>query len=103
MADLERVLQQLHDSEINAGVQTFYDTGMQVWIGDETNGIQSETTIDRSGNFGRAQTGAPAPNEPCLAAPLHQVCSFSHEAEVDGGSARPDSHQFQAASNEPDR
>jgi hypothetical protein len=51
MADLERVLQQLHDSEINAGVQTFYDTGMRVWIGDETNGIQSETTIDRSGNF----------------------------------------------------
>jgi hypothetical protein len=49
MADLERVLQQLHDSEINAGVQTFYDTGMRVWIGDETNGIQSETTIDRSG------------------------------------------------------
>jgi hypothetical protein len=24
---------------------------MRVWIGDETNGIQSETTIDRSGNF----------------------------------------------------
>jgi hypothetical protein len=30
MADLERILQQLHDSEINAGVQTFYDTGMRV-------------------------------------------------------------------------
>jgi hypothetical protein len=27
MADLEHVLQQLRDSEINAGVQTFYDTG----------------------------------------------------------------------------
>ena len=26
MADLEHILQQLHDSEINAGVQTFYDT-----------------------------------------------------------------------------
>jgi len=25
---LESVLQQLHDSEINAGVQTFYDAGM---------------------------------------------------------------------------
>jgi hypothetical protein len=35
MADLERILQQLHDSEINAGVQTFYDAGMRVWIGDE--------------------------------------------------------------------
>ena len=41
MADLERVLQQLHDSEINAGVQTFY----------ESNGIQSERTINRTGNF----------------------------------------------------
>jgi hypothetical protein len=38
MADLERVLQQLHDSEINAGIQTFYDAGIRVWIGDESNG-----------------------------------------------------------------
>jgi hypothetical protein len=29
MADLERVLQQLHDSEINAGIQTFYDADMR--------------------------------------------------------------------------
>jgi hypothetical protein len=49
MADLERILQQLHDSEINAGVQTFCDTGMRVWIGDAANGIQSETTINRTG------------------------------------------------------
>jgi hypothetical protein len=39
MPDLERVLQ-LHDSEINAGVQTFFDAGMRVWIGDEMNGIR---------------------------------------------------------------
>jgi hypothetical protein len=45
---LESVLQQLHDSEINAGVQTFYDAGMRVWIGDEVNGIQAETTINRT-------------------------------------------------------
>ena len=45
---LERVLQQLHDSEINTGVQTFYDAGMRVWIGDELNGIQAETTINRT-------------------------------------------------------
>ena len=51
MADLERILQQLHDSEINAGVQTFYDAGMRVWIGDESNSIQSETTINRTANF----------------------------------------------------
>jgi hypothetical protein len=36
------------DSEINAGVQTFFDAGMRVWIGDESNGIQSETTINRT-------------------------------------------------------
>jgi hypothetical protein len=41
MADLESVLQQLHDSEINAGVQTFFDAGMRVWIGDEMNGIRT--------------------------------------------------------------
>jgi hypothetical protein len=43
MADLEHILQQLHDSEINAGgVQTFFDAGMRIWIGDEANGIQAE-------------------------------------------------------------
>jgi hypothetical protein len=45
---LERVLQQLHDSEINAGVQTFFDAGMKIWIGDEMNGIQAETVINRT-------------------------------------------------------
>ena len=45
---LERVLQQLHDSEINAGVQTFFDAGMRVWIGDELNGIKAETVIKRT-------------------------------------------------------
>jgi len=40
--------QQLHDSEINAGVQTFFDAGMRIWIGDEANGIQAETTINRT-------------------------------------------------------
>jgi len=29
-------------------VQTFYDAGMRVWIGDEANGIQAETTINRT-------------------------------------------------------
>jgi len=46
MADLEHILQQLHDSEINAGVQTFYDTGMRVWIGDEANGIRTDNRSD---------------------------------------------------------
>jgi hypothetical protein len=29
-------------------VQTFYDAGMRVWIGDEANGIQAEATINRT-------------------------------------------------------
>ena len=47
MADLERVLQQLQESEINAGVQTSQDGGMRVWIGDEKN-IRAETAIHRT-------------------------------------------------------
>ena len=42
MADLDRVLQALHDSDINAGVQTFFDAGMRIRIGDEANGIRAE-------------------------------------------------------------
>lgn len=53
LADLERVLQTLHDSEINAGVQTFFDAGMRVWIGDEVNGIQAETVFTRMGSTER--------------------------------------------------
>ena len=53
MADLERVLQALHDSEINAGVQTFFDAGLRVWIGDEVNGIQAETVFTRMGSTER--------------------------------------------------
>jgi hypothetical protein len=48
MPDLEHILRQLHGSEINAGVQMFYDAGMRIWIGDEVNGIQAETAIDRT-------------------------------------------------------
>lgn len=71
MADLERILQQLHDSEINAGVQTFFDAGMRVWIGDERNGIQSETTLNRTG----AGFAAPRkwPNGVTAASWLHEV------------------------------
>jgi hypothetical protein len=46
--DLEHILHQLHDSGINAGVQTFYDAGMRVWIGDEINGMRAETAINRT-------------------------------------------------------
>jgi hypothetical protein len=53
MADLEQILQQLHASEINAGVQMFYDTGMRVWIGDEANGVRDEMTTNRIGDSPR--------------------------------------------------
>jgi hypothetical protein len=29
----------VNESRGNAGVQTFYNTGMKIWIGDEANGI----------------------------------------------------------------
>jgi hypothetical protein len=48
MADLERVLQQLQESDINARVQTSHDAGMRVWIGDEIKGIGAETAIHRT-------------------------------------------------------
>jgi hypothetical protein len=51
MADVEHILRQLHDSEIKAGVQTFFDAGMRIWIGDEVNGVLAETTIDRTDGF----------------------------------------------------
>jgi hypothetical protein len=68
MEDLEHVLQQLHDSEINAGVQTFYDAGMRVWIGDEMNGIQAETTINRT-----AAARLKWPEGPSAASRLHET------------------------------
>ena len=68
--ELERILQQLHDSEINAGVQTFFDAGMRVWIGDESNGIQSETTINRAGAFAARRSD---PFRPLAGSWLHEV------------------------------
>ncbi len=65
---LERVLQQLHDSEINAGVQTFFDAGMRVWIGDELNGIKAETTINRT-----AAARLKWPDGPTAAGWLHET------------------------------
>src|SRR5262245_14683508 len=46
---LEQVLQELHDSEINAGVETFFDAGMRAWIGDARYGIAAERTFNRIG------------------------------------------------------
>jgi hypothetical protein len=35
-------------ARINARVQTFFDAGMRVWIGDELNGIKAEPVINRT-------------------------------------------------------
>jgi hypothetical protein len=70
MTDLEHVLHQFHDSEINAGVQTFYDAGMKVWIDDKANGIQSETTINRTGSFAAPRKWS---EEVTAASWLHEV------------------------------
>jgi len=42
---LQRVLCELLDSEINAGVQTFAFDSFRVWIGDEVNGIEATGEI----------------------------------------------------------
>jgi len=42
---LQHVLAELHASEINAGLQTFFDAGVRVWIGDELNGRDAEATL----------------------------------------------------------
>ena len=39
--DLQRVLCELLDSEISAGLQTFPFDSFQVWIGDDLNGIDA--------------------------------------------------------------
>ena len=46
---LERVLRGLHDSQIIAGIQTLFDGGVRLWLGDATNSIIAETTIERTG------------------------------------------------------
>ncbi len=46
---LERVLRDLHESQIIAGVQTLFDGGVRVWLGDAVNATIAETTIERTG------------------------------------------------------
>ena len=42
---LEEVLKRLHDSEINVGLQSFFDDGLRVWIGDPLNGVDAAAKI----------------------------------------------------------
>ena len=45
--NLPLVLQALYAHEINVGMQSFYDGGWQVWIGDEMNGRRAEESFER--------------------------------------------------------
>jgi hypothetical protein len=44
---LGAVVEELYDSEINCGFQTFWDAGCQVWIGDPANGRQASASFPR--------------------------------------------------------
>jgi hypothetical protein len=72
---LERVLRDLHDAEINAGagisigIQTLYDVGMAVWIGDRLTGIKESTIITPSGMRGVRRW----PEEDAAARWLHET------------------------------
>ncbi len=43
---LERVIKSLHESEINAGLQSFCFCGFRAWIGDELNGITASGAVE---------------------------------------------------------
>lgn len=38
-------LQQLYDDEINFKIETFFDNGFNVALGDQMNGYQAKTTV----------------------------------------------------------
>lgn len=46
-ADLMTVVTGLYAHEINVGLQTFYDGGVDVWLGDPMNGRRIEESFDR--------------------------------------------------------
>jgi hypothetical protein len=42
---LESIIKELHDCEINAGVQTYYPDGLRVWLGDQFNGLVASARV----------------------------------------------------------
>lgn len=42
---LHEMLERLYDAEINCGLQSFWDAGYSVWIGDNSNGIKREASF----------------------------------------------------------
>lgn len=45
--DLAAVMSTLYRSEINCGMESFWDAGFDAWIGDDMNGRKAERTFDR--------------------------------------------------------
>ena len=45
MGDLASELQRIYDSEINIRIGWFWDGGIDVWLGDGTNGYLAEETV----------------------------------------------------------
>jgi hypothetical protein len=50
---LDDAIATLYVREINCGVETFWDGGIKVWIGDSMNGHHAETMFSRE-NMGQA-------------------------------------------------
>jgi hypothetical protein len=44
---LSAILDALYSHEINVGMQSFWDAGWTVWLGDEMNGSRTEREFDR--------------------------------------------------------
>lgn len=51
---LLHVIQGLYDSEINCSLETFWDGGLTVRLGDEMNGFRAEATFCRGAFDGAA-------------------------------------------------
>jgi hypothetical protein len=45
MADLAKVMADLYAQEINCGIESFWDAGFTVWIGDDLNERKAEATF----------------------------------------------------------
>ena len=40
--NIEQAMSRLYESEINCGLESFWDSGVTAWIGDEMNGRKAE-------------------------------------------------------------
>ena len=50
---LDEAITELYRREVNCGCETFFDAGITLWIGDQTNGRYSETQLPK-GRLGEA-------------------------------------------------